>query len=114
MEGELLDACCDTSVAKMVEAVVTTYWNAKMERPEVTRALYPSIVEIDNAPLIQAFGHWVDVATPAMFAGALDTVFADLPTVNLSLLTTIFGTVRSVFERNLPAAQVRAVHSQLL
>ncbi len=102
------------SIDQMVEALVTTYWNAKTERPEVTRALYRSVVELDNEPLIEAFSRRVDAATAAMFASASDAVFADLPTVSLTLLTTVFGAVRSVFERNLPFPEASAVHRQLV
>jgi AcrR family transcriptional regulator len=98
----------------MVEALVTTYWNAKTERPDVTRALYRSVAELDNEALIEAFARRVDAATAAMFASAPDAVFEDLATVNLTLLTTIFGAVRSVFERNLPAAEAGAVQQQLV
>lgn len=101
-------------VAQMVESLVTTYWQAKTERPEVTRVLYQSVVELDNRSLIEAFGRRVDAATAAMFASASDAVFADLHTVNLTLLTSIFGTVRSVFERDLPAFEADAVLGQLI
>ena len=101
-------------ITEMVDTLVTTYWSAKMERPAVTRALYRSVVELDNEALIEAFAARVDAATAAMFASASDAVFADLPIVNLTLLTAIFGTVRSVFERNLPAADGGAVHRQLV
>jgi AcrR family transcriptional regulator len=103
-----------TSIDKMVEALVTTYWTAKTERPEVTRALYRSVLVLNNEPLIEAFSRRVDAATAAMLESASDAVFADLPTVNLTLLTTVFGTVRSVFERNLPATEATAVHRQLI
>ncbi len=101
-------------VAQMVESLVTTYWQAKTERAEVTRVLYQSVVELDNRSLIEAFGRRVDAATAAMFASASDAVFADLHTVNLTLLTSIFGTVRSVFERDLPAFEADAVLGQLI
>ena len=101
-------------IDQMVEALVATYWNAKMERPDVTRALYRSVVEIDNELLIVAFGHRVDAAAASMVGSASDAAFADLPIVTLTLLTSIFGTVRSVFERDLPAAQASAVHGQLV
>jgi hypothetical protein len=64
--------------------------------------------------LIEGFSRRVDAATAAMFASASDAVFADLPTVNLTLLTTVFGTVRSVFERNLPHPEASAVLRQLV
>ena len=101
-------------IDQMVEALVTTYWNAKTERPEVTRALYRSVVEIDNEALIAAFACRVDAASAAMFASAPDAVFADLPIVNLTLLSAVFGTVRSLFERDLPSPEVGAVRSQLI
>jgi AcrR family transcriptional regulator len=101
-------------ISRMVEVLVTTYWHAKTERADVTHALYQSVVELDNRPLIEAFTRRVDAATSAMFASASDAAFTDLPTVNLTLLTTVFGTVRSVFERNLPAAEGGAVHRQLI
>ncbi len=99
---------------QMVEALVTTYWRAKTERPEVTRALYRSVVEIDNEALIAAFASRVDAATAAMLETASDATFADLPTVNLTLLATVFGTVRNVFERNLPPDKADAIQSQLM
>lgn len=98
----------------MVEALVATYWAAKTERVEVTRALYKSVVELDNEALIEAFARRVDAATTAMFASAADVVFADLHTVVLTLLTSIFGTVRSVFERNLPVEEADAVLRHLV
>ena len=116
--AEKVESACQgqhgASIGQMVEALVTTYWNAKTERADVTRALYRSVVELDNEPLIEAFSRRVDAATAAMFASASDAVFAALPTVNLTLLTTIFGTVRSVFERNLLAREGSAVHRQLV
>lgn len=102
------------TIGQMVEALVTTYWHAKTERPEVTRALYRSVVEIDNEALLAAFTSRVDTATAAMLETASDAVFPDLLTVNLTLLSTIFGAVRNVFERNLPAKEERAVQGQLM
>jgi AcrR family transcriptional regulator len=101
-------------IAEMVEALVTTYWRAKTERAEVTRALYRAAVELDTEALIEAFAHRVDGATAAMFASAPDGGFADLPGANLTLLTAIFGTVRNVFERNLSREAGDEVYRQLI
>lgn len=38
----------------------------------------------------------------------------DLGSVNLTLVTVIFGTVRNAFERNLPLAAIEALREQLL
>lgn len=116
--AERIEAACAAQhgapLARMVEALVTTYWVAKTERPEVTRALYRSVAELDNEPLIAAFARRVDAATAAMLTSASDASFADLPTVVLTLLSTVFGTVRSVFERDLPAEQGSVVCEQLM
>ena len=101
-------------VGQMVEVLVATYWEAKTERVEATRALYRSVVELDNEPLVVAFALRVDAEIAAMFASAADAVFDELPTVVLTLLASIFGTVRSVFERNLPLDEGRAVLRQLV
>ena len=98
----------------MVVALVTTYWEAKTARPEVTRALYRSVAELDNESLVEAFGRRVDAATADMLASTSDASIADLPTVNLTLLATVFGTVRHLFERNLPASEADAVRGQLI
>lgn len=108
------EACHGGAIAEMVEAIVMTYWEVKMEHPEVTRALYRSVADLDNEPLIEAFARRVDKATSHLFAGASDASFADLSGVNMTLLTTIFGTVRSVFERNLPLSQATLVRDQLI
>lgn len=101
-------------IGQMIEALVTTYWGAKTERVEVTQALYRSMVELDNEPLIEAFAHRVDAATATMFASASDAAFADLPGVVLTLLTCTFGTVRSVFERHLPVDEADGVLKHLV
>lgn len=99
---------------RMVEALIDTYWRVKTERADVTRALYRSVVELDNEALIEAFASRVDAATATMLASASDATFADLESVNLTLVTVIFGTVRNAFERNLTAAAADALHRHLM
>lgn len=83
----------------MVEALIDTYWRVKTERPDVTRALYRSVVEMDNEALISAFAERTDAATSAMLASASDSSFSDIVSVNRTLVTVIFGAVRNSFER---------------
>lgn len=115
--AEKIEATCQAQhgqpIGRMIEALIDTYWRAKTERAEVTRALYRSVVEMDNEALIEAFAARVDTATMAMLASASDARFPDLESVNLTLLTVIFGTVRNAFERNLPQSAIDDLQRQL-
>lgn len=88
-------------LAEMVEALIDTYWAAKTERAEVTRALYRSVAELDNDALLHAFAARADAATTAMFASAHDILLVDVAETNLMLASVIYGTVRNAFERGL-------------
>lgn len=116
--AEKIEATCRAHhgqpIGCMIEALIDTYWRAKTERAEVTRALYRSVVEMDNEALIAAFAARVDTATIAMLASASDARFPDLDSVNLTLLTVIFGTVRNAFERNLPRSAIDGLQRQLI
>jgi AcrR family transcriptional regulator len=101
-------------VGQMAEALVEAYWQAKIARRQVTRALYRVAAEVDTTPLVEAFSRRVESATAAMFASATDARFADLEIVNLTLLTSLFGTVRSLFERNLPKPWACGIQQQLI
>lgn len=101
-------------VAEMLAALIETYWRAKTERAEVTRALYRSVVEMDNEALVEAFARRVDAATTAMLGSAPDATFGDVQMVNLTLVTVIFGTIRNAFERNLSQSAIDALQVELL
>lgn len=113
-----IEATCQAhqgrAIGEMVQALIDTYWRAKTERADVTRALYRSVAELDNQPLIDVFACRVDAATSAMLASAIDVTFADLKSVNLTLITVIFGAVRNAFERNLRPAESRKLRQQLV
>lgn len=102
------------TVSAMTEALITTYWQAKTERIEVTKALYRSVAELDNQPLIDTFASRVNRATMAMFESASDMTFQDVSNVNLTLITVIFGTVRNVFEQGLAPPHTESVLRQLI
>ena len=107
-------ACRGAPISRMVEALIETYWRAKTERADVTRALYRSVAEMDNDPLVREFAARVDVATTTMLASAPDADFADVKATNLALVTVIFGTVRNVFERSLAPEAAEELFRQLV
>ena len=48
-----------------------------------------------------------------MLASARDAIFADLESVNLTLVTVIFGTVRNAFERELSVSTAEGLRREL-
>lgn len=98
----------------MVAALIDTYWRAKTERADLTRALYRSVTDMDNTALIDAFARRADATTAAMLASASDARFADIGTVTLTLVTVLFGSVGTLFERNLTGDAAQALHRELL
>jgi AcrR family transcriptional regulator len=116
--AEKIEAACKTRhgapVGEMVEALIDVYWRAKTERADVTRALYRSVVEMDNEALIEAFAARADAATIAMLASASDASFADLESINRTLVTVIFGAVRNAFERGLSGPRADDLRRQLV
>jgi AcrR family transcriptional regulator len=101
-------------VGEMAQSLVEAYWDAKIVRCDVTRALYMLSAEVDTTALVESFSKRVERATAAMFASACDATFADLEIVNLTLLTSLFGTVRSLFDRSLPKPWACGVQQQLI
>jgi AcrR family transcriptional regulator len=113
----MVEAAClqrhGATLPEMVDGLVTVYADAKLEKPDVTRALYRSIAELDVQSQIEAFSQRVDAATLAMFRSAPDAEFENLDILNLTLLTAIFGAIRNIFERGLSVPDAKAVHAQL-
>ncbi|MCJ1962449.1 TetR/AcrR family transcriptional regulator [Novosphingobium mangrovi (ex Hu et al. 2023)] len=115
--AERIEATCTVQrgvpMAQMVDALIDTYWAAKTERADVTRALYRSVTELDNDALVHAFAQRVDTATHAMLASACDLPPVDVRAINLALSSVIYGTVRNAFERGLPDAEAEALRDSL-
>jgi AcrR family transcriptional regulator len=101
-------------VDQMAEALVEAYWHASFVRCYVSRAVYLVATEVDTADLHAEFYKRVENATAGMLASASDATFVDLAIVNLTLLTSIFGTVRSLFDRSLPKPWACGLQQQLI
>jgi len=116
--AERVEATCSDlhgkATSEMVSGLIEVYWEVKTERSDVTRVLYSSAVELDNEALIEAFARRMDLATAAMLGTAPNARYANLDLVNATLLSVIFGTVRNVFERNMPAELQADIRRQLI
>lgn len=100
-------------IGRMAEVLVETFWHAATTRCQATRAVYLIATEMDTSALTEAFSRRVETATAVMFASAPDAEFADLAIVNHTLLTSLFGTVRDLFDRNLPKPWACGFQQQL-
>lgn len=100
-------------LARMAEAIVQTYWRASFEQPDVTRALYRSITDVEMAPLMATFTRQIESATCSMLMTAPDAEFQNVSLASLTLLTALFGTVRNVFERDLPSTVAHDLQEEL-
>jgi len=101
------------SLTQMSDALVGAYWKAKTMRPNATRALYLVAAKVNTAALAETCAQRIEAAAAAMFASAPDAIFTDLTLVNRSLLTALFGAVRSVFTREVSPTFVEQVREEL-
>ncbi len=106
MLAERVEAACRAHhgkpYAQMSDALVSTYIQVKIERRDVTSALYRAAAEVNVAGIVEAMSRRVEAASEAMFASASDAKFNDLAAVNLTLSNVLCGTVCNVFTRNMP------------
>jgi AcrR family transcriptional regulator len=105
MLADRVEAACQrnsgASYAQMADALVSTYIEVKIERRDVTIALYRAAAEVDVAEIVEAMSQRIERSSEAMFATASDAKFANLSTVNVMMLNVLCGTVRNVFERDM-------------
>ncbi|WP_457349487.1 TetR/AcrR family transcriptional regulator [Sphingomonas sp. UYP23] len=99
---------------QMTERFVSAYWQAVTDRCDVARALYRIAAQVDTVPLLDGFFDRVRAAMSAMFASAPDARFDDLTMVSLTLLTSITGSVRALFDRNLPKPWACDIERELI
>lgn len=101
------------SLDRMVDGLVEAYSRAKLDNPAITRALYRSVAELDIQSQVDAFSERVDAASRSMLESTPDASFDDIDLVNTTLLSAIFGTIRSAFDRGLGTEEAAAVHREL-
>lgn len=106
-------ASCGQPVDAMVTSIIDTYWDAKLERPGVTRALYLAPVEVDNQGLIEAFALRVEAATSSMFASSAELDPDCIASVNRTLISVILGAVRIAFEHNQTPEDLDSLREQI-
>jgi AcrR family transcriptional regulator len=101
-------------VATRIESVVQAYVEAKLERSDVSMALYASANGREATALVKRVGKRVQMALASMLATASDAQFADLPFTSLMLYSAVAGATRAVLEAGASPKMVRLLREQLV
>jgi AcrR family transcriptional regulator len=113
-----LEQACEQSQGKplavMVQAVVERFVDAKMERTDISIALYRIAAELGGATLVKQMGERSRKALKATLRTAPDAHFPQEDFAVQMMLSAMAGTTRSVLEAGASAVMVRRLREQLV
>jgi AcrR family transcriptional regulator len=101
-------------VSAMIESVVEAFVDAKMERSDISMALYATANGVQERALLSKAVKRALAAMVSMLATAPNTKFADLPFTSLMLLSAMGGATRAVLEAGSSPRMVRLLRKQLV
>jgi hypothetical protein len=98
----------------MIESVVQAFVDAKMERSDISIALYAAATGVQATALVNKMGKRARVAVTSMLATAADAQFSDLPFTSLMLFSAMGGATRAVLEAGASPKMVRSLREHLV
>jgi len=101
-------------VATMVESVVQAFVDAKMQRADISTALYAVATGREETALVKNAGKRMRVALASMLATASDAHFDDLPSTSFLVFSAMGGVLKTVLEGGAPPRTVRSLRRQLV
>src|SRR5262245_31823704 len=101
-------------VSTMVDAVVQAFLDAKMERADISTALYAVATGREETALVKKVGKRMQVALASMLATASDARFDDLPFSSFLVFSAMGGVMRAILEGGAPPKMVRSLRKQLV
>ena len=112
-------ACRDNhgeQVSTMVDAVVQAFVDAKMERADISMALYAVANGREETALVQKVGKRAQAALASMLTTASDAQFDDLSLTSLLVFAAMGGAMRAMLEAGAPPPprMVRLLRKQLV
>lgn len=100
--ANVVDACCQQNAGQPValasDALVSAYIGAKGKQAEASRALYVASAELAVSDLVNAVFRRFHNATARLLASVPDAHFPDIDSVTFTLLASLTGATRVVFE----------------
>ncbi len=116
--AEAVEGACranrGAAVAVLVEAVVAAFVNAKLERRDVSTALYAAASEPEGAAVVRRFSKRVHRALTAALADAAGAKLDDMEFVALMFYSAMAGATRAVLEAGATAKMVVRLRAELL
>ena len=98
----------------MVAAVVEAFVDAKMERADISTALYNIASALDGAALVAKIGKRGRAALSSMLATAPDARFEHPEFITQMLYSAMGGAIRAVLEAGATPKMVRALRTHLV
>jgi AcrR family transcriptional regulator len=98
----------------MVKTVVEKFVDAKMERTDVSTALYRIAAELGGVKLVKSVGERSSRALETMLVTAPGVHFEDAKFVARMMMATMAGTTRAVLEAGASAATVKRLREHLV
>jgi AcrR family transcriptional regulator len=101
-------------LAEMVQEVVEAFVDAKMERTDISTALYRIASEVGGPTLVKRMGQRSQKALEAMLRTAPDAVLRQEKFAIQMMFSAMAGTTRSVLEAGASPAMVRNLRDHLV
>jgi AcrR family transcriptional regulator len=115
---EVVEKACDTRrgmpLADMARAVSIAFVDAKMERPDVSKALYAVAEEHGGAVFVTRARTRTLKAISAMLASASDASPNDLETVSSMFLSAMIASVQNLLETDVSRARIAKVREHVV
>jgi AcrR family transcriptional regulator len=102
------------AVPVLVAAVVEAFVNAKLERRDVSTALYAAASEPEGAAVVRRLSKRVHRTLTAALAEAAGATLGDMEFVALMFYSAMAGATRAVLEVGAPAKMVVRLREELL
>ncbi len=101
-------------VSTMVDSVVRAFVDAKLERADISMALYAVATGREETALVKRHVKRILVAFASMLATASDAQFDDLPLTSFFVFSAMGGVMRAILEGGAPPKMVRSLRKQLV
>jgi len=115
--GQAIESACranrGASVKVLLTAVVTAFLDAKLQRPEVSTAIYAAAAEQGSAEIVKHVSRRAKQVFTAALAEASGLPPVEIEFVALMLYSAMAGAIRAVLEAGAPPKMVARLREEL-